>query len=58
MYRKWKFPNFQIYGFYNFLSLQKHEIYQKLKILFFVLYDITYTQNTGNGNTYLNLPLN
>ena len=29
-----------------------------LKILFFVLYDITYIQNTGNGNTYLNLPIN
>ena len=22
MYRKWKFPNFQIYGFYDFFSLQ------------------------------------
>ena len=29
-----------------------------LKILFFVLYDITYIQNTGNGNNYLNLPIN
>ena len=29
-----------------------------LKILFFVLYDITYIQNPGNGNNYLNLPFN
>ena len=24
----------------------------------FVIYDITYKQNTGNGNNYLNLPIN
>ena len=28
MYRKWKFPIFQIYDFYDCFSLQKHEIYQ------------------------------
>ena len=43
----------------RFFSLQKHEIYKKtLKILFFVFYDTSYIQNTGNGNNYLNLPIN
>ena len=59
MYREWKFPNFQIYGFYNFFFCSKAwNLPNTLKILFFVLYDITYTQTTGNGNNYLNLPVN
>ena len=58
MYRKWKFPNFQIYGFYDFFYSKAWNLRKTLKILFFVLYDITYIQNTGNGNNYLNLPIN
>ena len=58
MYRKWKFPNFQIYGFYDFFSSKAWNLPKTLKILFFVLYDITYIQNTCNGNNYLNLPIN
>ena len=51
----------QIFKFtvFTIFSLQKHEIYQKtLKILIFVLYDITYIQNTGNGHNYFNLHKN
>ena len=59
MYRKWKFPNFQIYEFLRvFFYSKAWNLPKTLKILFFVLYDITYIQNTGNGNTYLNLPIN
>ena len=57
MYRKWKFPN-KIFGFYDLFLFKSMKSTKTLKILFFVLYDITYTQNTGNDNTYLNLPLN
>ena len=54
-----KISKFSNLRFLRLFSLQKHEIYQKtLKILFFALYDITCIQNTGNGNNYLNLPLN
>ena len=60
MYRKWKFPNFQIYGFYDFFLFKSMKSTKKktLKILFFVFYDTSYIQNTGNGNNYLNLPIN
>ena len=58
MYRKWKFPNFQIYGFYDFFSSKAWNVPKTLKILFFVLFDIPYIQNTGNGNKNLNLPIN
>ena len=53
--------NFQISKFTVFtifFSSKAWNLPITLKILFFVLYDITYTQNTGNGNSYLNLPLN
>ena len=57
MNRKWKFPNFQIYGLYDFFfSSKAWNLPKTLKILFFVLCDITYIQTTGNGNKYLNLP--
>ena len=59
MYRKWKFPNFQIYGFYDFFFTSKAwNLPNTINILFFVLYDITYIQNTGTSNNYLNLPIN
>ena len=39
MYRKWQFPNFQIYGFYDFFFASKaRHLPKTLKILFFVLY--------------------
>ena len=57
MYRKWIYPNFQIYGFYDFLLFKSMECTKNLKILFFLLFDITYIQNTGNDNNYLNLPI-
>ena len=40
MYRKWKFPNFQMYAFYGFFSLQKHDIYEKPS-KFYSLYSMT-----------------
>ena len=57
---KWKFPNFQIYSFYDFFVLKSMKFTKKkpLKILFFVFYDTSYIENTGNGNNYLNLPIN
>ena len=56
---KWKFPNFQIYGFYDFFSSKAWNLQPPpLKIIFFVFYDTSYIQNTGNGNNYLNLPIN
>ena len=59
MYRKWKLPNFQIYVFNNFFfSSKAWNLPKTLKILFFILYDITSIQNRGNGNNYLNLPIN
>ena len=58
MYRKWKFPNVQIDVFTIFSSSKAWNLPKTLKILFFVLYDITYIQNTGNGNNYLNLTIN
>ena len=59
IYRKWNFPNFQIYGFYDFFSLQKHRIYQKPS-KFYSLYSmiLSYIQNTSNGINYLILPIN
>ena len=54
-----KISKFSNLRFLRFFSLQKHEIYQKtLEIIFFVLYDITYIQNTGNGTYYFNLTIN
>ena len=53
--------NFQIFKFTVFtifFSSKAWNLPKSLKILFFVLYDITYIQNTGNGNNYLNLPIN
>ena len=53
--------NFKIFKskvFTIFFPSKAWNLPKTLKILFFVLYDITYIQNTGNGNTYLNLPLN
>ena len=50
--------NFQIFKFtvFTIFSLQKHEIYQKpSKFYFFVLYDITYIQNTSNGKQLFEL---
>ena len=41
-----------------FVSSKAWNLPKTLKILFFVLYDITYIQNTGNGNNYMNLPIN
>ena len=41
-----------------FFSSKAWNLQKTLKILFFVLYDITYIQNIGNGNNYLNLPIN
>ena len=35
-----KMKNFQIYGFYDFFSLQKHEIYQK-SFKFYSFYSMT-----------------
>ena len=52
---------FQIYKFTVFtifFSSKAWNLIKTLRILFFVLYDITYIQNTGNGNNYLNLPIN
>ena len=57
MYRKWELPNFQIYGFYDLVLFKSMKSTKTLKIIFFVLYDITYIQNRGNGNNYLNLPI-
>ena len=49
-----KFFKFTVFTiFFKAWNLSKN-----LKILFFVLYDITYIQNTGNGNNYMNLPIN
>ena len=54
-----KISKFSNLRFLRCFSRQKHEIYKKiLKILFFVFYDTSYIQNTGNGNNYLNLPIN
>ena len=53
--------NFQIFKFTVFaifFSSKAWNLPKTLQIIFFVLYDITYIQNTGNDNTYLNLPLN
>ena len=58
MYRKWIFSIFQIYGFYDFFLFKSMKSTKNSQILFFVLCDITYIQNTGNGNNYLNLPIN
>ena len=62
IFEKWteneNFQIFQIYGFYDFFSPKAWNLPKTLKILLFVLYDITYIQNTGNGNNYLNLPIN
>ena len=47
------------YDFYDFFSSKAYNLQNKtLKILFFILYDITYIQNRGNGNNNLNLPIN
>ena len=59
MNRKRKFQIFKftvLRFFFLFKSMKSTK--NTLKILFFVLYDITYIQNTGNGNNYLNLPIN
>ena len=57
--QKMKISIFQICGFYDFFfSSKAWNLPKTLKILFFVLYDITYIQNIGNGNNYLNLPIN
>ena len=53
--------NFQIFKFTVltiFFSTKAWNLPKTLKILFFVLYGITYIQNRGNGNNYLNLPIN
>ena len=54
--------NFQIFKFTVFtifFSSKAWNLQKKpLKILFFVFYDTSYIQNTGNGNNYLNLPIN
>ena len=52
--------NFQIFKFTIFtifFSSKAWNLPKTLEILFFVLYDITYIQNTGNGINYLNLPI-
>ena len=49
--------NFQIFKFTVFtifFSSKAWNLPKTLKILFFVLYDITYIQNIGNDNNYLN----
>ena len=53
--------NFKIFKFTVFtifFSSKAWNLPKPLKILFFVLYNIIYIQNTGNGNNYLNLPIN
>ena len=51
--------NLQIFKFTIFFSSKGWNLPKTLKIIFFVLYDITYNiQNTRNGNNYLNLPIN
>ena len=41
-----------------FISSKSCNRPKPLKIVFFVLYDMTYIQKAGNGNTYMNLPIN
>ena len=53
--------NWQIFKFTVFtifFSSKAWYLPKTLKILFFVLYDITYIQTTGNDNNYLNVPIN
>ena len=50
-----KFSNLRFLRF--FFSSKAWNLPKTLKILFFVIYDMTYIQNTGNDNNYLNLPI-
>ena len=62
IFKKWtENENFQFFKFTVFtifFSTKAWNLPKTLKIIFFVLYDITNIQNTGNGNNYLNLPIN
>ena len=52
------FQIFKFMVFTIFISSKAWNLQKNLKILFFVFYDTSYIQNTGNGNNYLNLPIN